>query len=53
MPSRVRFYSHVVFTVLAFATVGRAPRLLPFTARDLPPVGSTMIPGADGNTPNG
>ena len=48
MSHRVRLVSYVALTVLAFATVGRAPRLLTARARDLPPTASTMTPGGEG-----
>jgi hypothetical protein len=36
MRSRVRFYIHVAVTLVAFATVGNAPRITVLSARDLP-----------------
>ena len=36
MRSRVRLYLHVAATLVAFATLGNAPRVTTLSARDLP-----------------
>jgi hypothetical protein len=49
MVHRLRLYSYVAFTVMAFATVGRAPRLMMLRARDLPPAASMLTLSGEGD----
>ena len=47
MRYRLRFMSYVAFTIVAFATLGRAPRLVTLRAQDLPASVSLMTPGSE------
>jgi len=50
MRPRFRLASYIVLTVLAFGTLGKAPRLVTLRAQDLPPVASAAGPARDGGT---
>jgi hypothetical protein len=48
MRSRVRLYVHVAATLVAFATLGSAPRITVLSARDLPSPRAVLEPEGDG-----
>jgi hypothetical protein len=48
MRSRLRLYVHVAATLIAFATLGNAPRINVLSARDLPSPRVVLEPEGDG-----
>jgi hypothetical protein len=49
MRPRLRLHCHVVLTLVAFATLGSAPRAEPRRARDLPVASATMTVLGEGD----